>query len=515
MRFTGVVGGDTPAHTYKTELVRAGESIFWDDRWYGAVYGPIHYGPIYYWLAATVPAVVIDVVSAALLPILFLLYLRASGRGRGRLAALALAGVMIVYLTYGQEPFLLAMAVTMVGMVALAAGRPLLAALPIGVGLFINPLALSIAGPLLLADFVARPDVRRRYLVSAAALTPFVALYAALAVLFWQPSWYLDEISVLRAVLLFCGAGLLLSWSSRAETAYPWRVFFVVYALVCLVTFAFPAAALGNNVGRTFQLLGLPLVLAVEGVRLPRWVSVPMIVAIGLAQLASPAGNYLHPAWYEASDEAFWKPPLSVIAGLSDAQHRLHVVATKKHAEAYFVPRAGYAITRGWFRQDDAVHNGLYEGGFGETEYVAWLRRMGVQYVLLPKVALDYSSRGEPAILSSSTAFVAVADAPDWTLYRLVDSEPLVKTLAGPGAAGGNAATVVAVDTSRVSLRLPVPGVYEVRVSWSPYWRVVEGEATLSRSDDGFVLASAAAGPLVLQHTVTLETIADRVRSIL
>lgn len=516
MKVTGVAGGDDPAHTYKTELVRAGKSIFWDDRWYGGVYGPIHYGPIYYWFAAFVPEDLINLVSAASLPVLFLLYLRASRRGRGRLAGLALAGVMGVYLTYGQEPFLLAMAVTMVGMAVLAAGRPVLGALPIGVGLFINPLALSIAGPLLLADFIARPDVRRRYLVCAAALTPFLALDAALTALFWQPSWYFDQVSVIRAVLLFCAAGFLLSWSSKADTARPWRVFFVVYALVCLVTFALPAMAFGNNVARTFQLLGLPLLLAIEGVRLPRWVSVPAIVIVGLAQLAGPVNNYLHPAWFEASRESFWSPPLAVLDRLNDSQHRLHVVATKKHAEAYFVPRAGYAITRGWFRQDDAVHNELFTRDFGQAEYVAWLRRMGVEYVLLPHVALDPTSVREPTILASSPAFDVVADEPDWTLYRLVGTQPLVRSLSGPGAAGGGVARVDAFDTSLVSLSLPAPGSYEVKVSWSPYWSVVEGEATLACSDEDFVLVkAAAAGPLVLELTVTPGTIADRVRSIL
>lgn len=516
MKVTGVVGGDAPAHTYKTELMRAGKSIFWDDRWYGGVYGPIHYGPVYYWLAAYVPEVLINLVSAAALPVLFLLYLRASGRGRGRLAGLALAGVMTVYLTYGQAPFLLAMAVTMIGMAVLAAGRPVLGALPIGLALFINPLAFSIAGPLLLADFVARPKVRRPYLVCVATLVPFLAFDAALTVLFWQPSWYFDQVSVIRAVLLFCAAGFLLSWSSRADGAHPWRVFFVVYALVCLVTFALPAMAFGNNVARTFQLLGLPLLLAIEGVRLPRWVSVPVIVIVGLAQLAGPVNNYLHPAWFDASRESFWSPALSVLDGLNDSQHRLHVVATKKHAEAYFVPRAGYALTRGWFRQDDAVHNELFTRAFDQSEYIAWLRRMSVEYVLLPHVALDPTSLREPAILASSPDFVVVDDEPDWTLYRLVGARPLVTPLSGSGAAGGGVATVDALDTSLVSLRLPAPGVYEVKVSWSSYWSVIDGKATLARSDDGFVLVdAAAAGPLVLELTVTPRTIADHIRSIL
>ena len=52
------------------------------------------------------------------------------GDRRARAAAIALAVVMGVYVSYGQAPFLLAMALAMAGLALLATRRPVLAAGP-------------------------------------------------------------------------------------------------------------------------------------------------------------------------------------------------------------------------------------------------------------------------------------------------------------------------------------------------------------------------------------------------
>jgi len=96
------------------------------------------------------------------------------------------------------------------------------------------------------------------------------------------------------------------------------------------------------------------------------------------------------------------------------------VVALSKHWEAFYFPRAGYAITRGWYRQEDAIHNTLFlPPRYGAGRYVAWLRSMGVRYVFLPHAPLDFSSAGEPAILAGSPAFTVAAQLPNWTVYQL------------------------------------------------------------------------------------------------
>ena len=54
-------------------------------------------------------------------------------------------------------------------MALLARGRPLLAAVPVAVGIFTNPMALVVCAILMVADVLARPGTRRRYLVFFAA----------------------------------------------------------------------------------------------------------------------------------------------------------------------------------------------------------------------------------------------------------------------------------------------------------------------------------------------------------
>ena len=48
MAANGVPGWDDAAHIYKVFLLRTGQSVFWDDFWYGGGYGAIDYGFVFY-----------------------------------------------------------------------------------------------------------------------------------------------------------------------------------------------------------------------------------------------------------------------------------------------------------------------------------------------------------------------------------------------------------------------------------------------------------------------------------
>ena len=91
MHVFGISGGDDPAHLYKIALLRDGQSVIWDNFWYGGSYGTLTYGIIYYWLAQFVPGALLTVVSGGLLPLLFHLYLRDGWGVRGRAPAWTLA----------------------------------------------------------------------------------------------------------------------------------------------------------------------------------------------------------------------------------------------------------------------------------------------------------------------------------------------------------------------------------------------------------------------------------------
>ncbi len=115
----------------------------------------------------------------------------------------------------------------------------------------------------------------------------------------------------------------------------------------------------------------------------------------------------------------FFAPALAFAAAHHDPDYRFHVVALANHWEAYYFPVDDFAITRGWYRQSDALHNELLnQHRFSAAQYVAWLHQMGVKYVFLPAAPLDLSGRQETAILTADPRFTAVYHGPQWTIFR-------------------------------------------------------------------------------------------------
>ena len=109
---------------YKIMLLRDGDSIFWDTYWYGGGYGAITYGFVFYWLAQYVPGKLIAILAAGAVPVSFYLYVRDMWRIDDPWPAWGFALVMTAYPAHGQDPFVLALALTLVGLALLARGRP-------------------------------------------------------------------------------------------------------------------------------------------------------------------------------------------------------------------------------------------------------------------------------------------------------------------------------------------------------------------------------------------------------
>jgi len=505
MHLAGMVGSDTAAHVYKTELMRHHQSIVWDNDWYGGSYSIITYGSVYYWLAQYVPGSVIAVVSAGLLPMLFYLYMRRVYGITGYLPTAALTVVLAAYLENGQAPFLLALVLTMLGLVLVAYRRPALAALPVGVGLFTNPLAFVVGAVFLIADLIARPPLRRTLLLFAAWFAPWLLARAGLALLFDQRATYLDQAGQMIKYVSFALVGWGLARWSRDPQRRPLQVLFAVFATACVVTFLVPDNPLGNNVGRFFFVFGLPLLLCVRRVRVPLIV-VPLAVAVAYLQLNTSVSAFLHTSDYPAGRAPFFSTALAFAAAHADPDYRIHVVALWQHGEARFFPEAGLAITRGWYRQADALHNDLFYSDYTEAQYVAWLRDMGVEYVFVPSAKLDPWSRREPAMLAGSPQFTVVFHDAHWTVYRLLAAEPLVVAVDG-----GGKADVTAIGHASLAIRVQSPGAYEVKVTWSPYWRVAGGDGALSRGPDDFmVLRAREAGDYELTIDAGLRAVLQR-----
>ena len=101
-----------------------------------------------------------------------------------------------------------------------------------------------------------------------------------------------------------------------------------------------------------------------------------------------------------------WLPALAFLQRHEGPNFRVEVVPTAEHWEAYYVPAAGFALARGWYRQLDLAQNPLLYGErIAAPAYRAWLRRLGIRYVLLPRAGLDGSgARPEAALLASGAS---------------------------------------------------------------------------------------------------------------
>jgi hypothetical protein len=510
----GVPGWDDAAHDYKIYLLRHGGSVFWDTYWYGAGYGAVTYGFVFYWLAQYVPGSLIVIVAAGTVPLSFYVYVRDLWKIDDIWPAWGMALVMSLYLAHGQDPFVLALALTMAGLALIARRHPVWAALPVALGIFSNPMGLVIVVPFVLTDLICRPAARRRYLVFFAAAAPAVVARFLLGWTFSEPGDYLNETSQLMVYLGFALVGVGLAGINAAHPRRPFVVLFLVYAVLCVGSFVMPGSPLGNNIGRFFMVFGLPLLLLLRHTRLRRPfrygdLAIVPIVAFALLQFGTATSHFLNAVERPQTTRAYFAPALSAAQELYDPDYRFHVVALRRHWEALYFPEAGYPITRGWYRQADAIHNGLFYTPYDAAEYVAWLQSMGVQYIFLPADGpLDPWSKREARLLAGSPAFSFVEQTGAWRIYRLVDAKPLL--VPEPQEPGSGTGSILSVGHQRIDFTVSRPGAYWLKFTSSPYWELEGGPGTIAPRPDRFMdLTLERAGRYTLRFVVTPAKMAD------
>ena len=294
---------------------------------------------------------------------------------------------------------------------------------------------------------------------------------------------------------MFCGLGILLTW--RVATAGVLRWTYVVYLAACTAAYLVPSG-LGENIAR-LRYAAIPIAILTLSLR--RWRPLPLAVfALSLAvawNLTPLAGSFLKTSADPAADPAYWAPAVQFLRSHLSPSYRVEAVDTVGHWPAAYLPAAGIPIARGWFRQDDFPRNGLLYSELHRSAYVAWLRSLGVRYVVLPDAPLDYSAKKEGALLSGGrSGLTAVFTSTHTTVYAVPSPRPIVT--------GTGSAQVLALEQNGITLELGRPGRYRVAVNWSPYWRTPSG--CLSRGADGTMrLVTAHAGVVHLTLSVNAQ----------
>ncbi len=468
--------GDLPAHLYRTLLAREGVQL-WDNLWYGGQY-PLSYSLLYYLPASIVgntPIVLVAVVlSAALFASVLVREWGEAGRWPARAFGVLSAGPLLT----GTYSYAVGVVFLLAALRALQGGRTRLAVLAAALALGFSPLAFLFLCLILLAVFLARGRLSSSVLTVAAGLTLLAAVEVAAIVLFPSEGRYPFSAWNLAGVLTASILGTALAL--RAEHGRALAALFLLWGIVSLLAYIVPTPVGSNLTRLRFFIFPVGLLTAFLAHFRPRGLA---LAALGLAfaynvvPYGEAVSSHSDP---RASKAAFWRPALQFLRENSGPNYRVEVVPISDHWEAFWVPRAGFAMARGWYRQLDVVQNEpLYRPRLSAIAYRRWLRRMAIKYVLLPRTELDdLGTRREIDLLRSGRSGLRRAFTnPDWTIYELPDAVPI---LTGPGRA-----RLTALGHDRIAGWTSRPGSYRLRVRYTRLMRVRAGRVCLTERADG------------------------------
>src|SRR5215467_628210 len=414
----GPAPGDAPVHLYRTFLVRDG-ALVWDNFWYAGTYPLASYSLLYYLPAALVGNLPLVFAAAVASTLLF--------------SSIALR-------EWGS-----------------AAVWP---------SLIVGSYAL------------ARRQVPRRDLWFGVALGIAAGIEAAALILFPSgtgvyPFHWIDFVAVLGVTIL----GVLVARNARG--AGPLVAFYALWGLGSIVFYIVPSP-LGDNWTRLSAFI-FPIMLltaSLAGFRPRRLVVLALAVALAynLVPYALLVPSRLDNNTQQAS---FWRPAIRFLRHHEQPGFRVEVVPTAEHWEAYWIPKAGLPLARGWYRQLDTADNPtLYRNHFGATAYRSWLRANAVRYVLLSTTApLDWDGGPQEArvVRSTGSGLKAVFQSRNWTIYELPQATPLLTGPASP--------VITAFGHTAIRGQVFAAGRYLLRNHYSPYLRL-QGRGCVSQGPD-------------------------------
>jgi hypothetical protein len=519
---------DLAAASYRSDLFGRSGFTLWDNGWYSG-----HHLPAYSVLAPALGALldprVLAALSATVSAVLFAALVK--GRFPESTAWLGSAwfalGVGIELLS-GRVPFDLGLALGLGALLAVTHGgrRPWLV---VGVALTVLcSLASPVAGGFLaLAALTwALTDFRASH--------PWILLVAALApilLLAWAfPEGGSEPFAASAFWPALTGVALLAVLLPSSQRTL--RAGASLYALSLAGAYAL-STPVGGNAVRLGALMAGPLVVC--GLTKQSWTGVSptpapaparnltsppartptpaptptsvqrrlLVVLLPLLlywQLVAPMRDFASAASDPAVNASYYRPLLAQLEkrGVTGPGHptRIEVVPTRDHWEARWVaPQV--ALARGWERQLDRADNALFyeNSALAPARYATWLKANSIAYVALGDAPLDPSGRPEASLLRDGKAIQPylreVWRSPHWRLFAVRDAQPLVNS----------PARLTRMTTDSFVLGAPHSGEFTVRVHFSPYWAITQGNGCVRRGPGDWTVLDThpTSGPVTLR----------------
>jgi hypothetical protein len=500
-------GPDLPAHLYQIAQFRSLGFRAWDNLWYGGSYTQVGYSLLFAPVSALFGVAATMAASAALASAAFADLVRRRWPDHWRPAAVAFALLAPTPILYGQLPFMLGTGFGLAALWALEARRRALALALLVLCSASSPLALLfVLLPLAAAGLTSARVWRdgRMLLVALGVCAVALAQLMVQLVFARAGARYPRGVPETLEIALLCAAGVALCWRLPGHRVMGWT--FAAYALAGALFLAVPSTV-GANAGRLAIYMGAPLLLVPMAARRfrPHLAVLPLLgLVVAWQGSALVYRGLADAATASVADRSFWAPAAAFLARHGDPAHRVEVVATAGKWESYRLPALGVPLARGWFRQDDWPQNAPLYGPLTRRSYIAWLRDMGVRYVLLPDTHRDASARAEALLVHRGHVLPEVARLPHWTVYALPHATPIATPRDG--------AQVVALDAESVAVRVRRAGTYRLRLTFTPYWTASGPACVAARQPWGTLLRARAPGLVVLRFELSAEGVLDSLR---
>jgi hypothetical protein len=470
-------GGDAPAHLYRTLLLQHG-IVIWDNLWYAGQYPFASYSLLYYLPAAAIGNITLTVASVVCAAALFAALVLDEWGEIARWPARAFGLLAAAPLYTGSYSYAAGFAALLGTLRALQKGRTFLGVVAAALTLGFSPLAFVFLCLALGAAFLKQRRLSGRALVVSATLVLLLGIQLGTLALFPSPGRYPFAGWQLLAGLATAALGAALALQSRQGR---WLAgLFSLWAIANVVAYFVPSP-IGHNLLRADELIFPVMLLTalLAGFR-PRWLALPALAVALAANVGPDLAIFPSRAADAAAKTTFWSPLLAFLQRHSGPGYRIEVVPTSNHWDAYYLPRAGFALARGWYRQLDIVDNPtLYASTLTRLGYDAWLRSRSVRFVVLPRAPLaPLGASHEAELLSSGRSGLReVYAGATGVIYEVPRAVPI---LSGPGKA-----VITAFSHDLIAGRTATRGIYRLRVNYTPYWRVRTGGVCVGTGADG------------------------------
>ena len=471
---------DLAAQDYRADL----GLVVWDNGWYGGHHMP-GYSVLFPLAAGALGPRLVGALSAVVAAWLFERLVH--GSDGARVASLWFAVGSVTSLISGRLTFALGAAIALGSLLAAARGRAIWACVLAALASLASPVAGAFVALAAAAWWI---DRRRRWPIALA--TCAIAPAAVLAVACPEGGSFPFVASSFWPSL----AAALAALFALPRDARLLRIATGLYALAMIASFAF-ATPMGGNVVRLGALFAGPLLAALLW-RRNRLVLALLAVPLLYWQWVAPVDDWLRSSGDASVHERYYAGLLGYLATRDDAPFRLEIPFTDNHWEPRWVaPQV--PLARGWERQLDRARNGLFYDGRPLTadRYRHWLDDNAVRFVALPDTPIDYSAAREAQLVRNGLPYLRpVWHDAHWRLFEVAGARPLAT----------GAARATAVDAASVRLRASHAGAVDVRVRFTPYWRIVQGTGCVERGPSGWTrLRVTAPGPVVIRPRFALN----------